>query len=184
MALGMPWPPRFFVSQDMLLCWHSTTLLMFPSLYLTPSSAKERCASQCFSIWLQYDCQYTVELQQGTLQGLTCLCHAGIASEHMQLTLTTTCHIHNRRSPLVILLMKCYPGCCVLQVHAHLHIPKTQQGLLMTGGQLPINQHPSLPQNWTALKHSQCAKTEEDVLSKGQELKTSDLDIADMVRHY
>ena len=80
--------------------------------------------------------------------------------------------------------MKCHQVCCVLQVYAHLNIPKTQHVLLTAGGQLRIHQDPTVPQTWTALQHGQHTKPEEDVLNEGQELKTSDLDIADMVWHY
>ena len=82
---------------------------------------------------------------------------------------------------VAIMLVKCNQILCVSQVYAHLHVPITQHGLLSTGGQLCINQDPALPQTWTALPRSQHRKPEEDTSSEGQQLQTSDLDIADMV---
>lgn len=72
----------------------------------------------------------------------------------------------------------------VLQVYAHLHLPNTQHGLLVTGGQLHADQHPTLPQGWTSLQKEQSSqhRRPEELLSDGCQLKTSDLDIADMVR--
>ena len=68
-------------------------------------------------------------------------------------------------------------------MYAHLDIPLTQHGLVTVGGQLCINQDPALPQCWTAMQlpNSQHQRPEDSVLNEGQQLKTTDLDMADMV---
>ena len=71
-----------------------------------------------------------------------------------------------------------------MQVYANLHICETQHGLLTMDGDLRVNQNSTLPASWTDLqkkRSNQHTTSEEEPPSDIRELRTSDLDIADMV---
>ena len=109
-----------------------------------------------------------------------CFCYADIARTHhtmqdviVHLMVITCCRISHAKQ-------QHRPE---LQVYAHLHLPKAQHGLFIIGGQLRADQHTTLPQGWTSLQKEQSdqQKQPDDMLGDSLQLKTADLDIADMV---